>query len=256
MKKVNKISSAVIAIVLIVSTLVPSFAYAKTNVTATLITAFSDKKTYSVKVKWKKIKSVSGYQIMYSANDNFKANKTVSAKSNQTSKTISNLKSNKKYYFKVRAYKKTNKKTYYSKWSAVKSAKTIKSSNTNIKEQLLKYYWKNNIQSPKCFEFKDDNTFIEYDAFPDEPKSSWSYCIEGKYSISNNKLNLFYETEYGNYTYNLNYLVFNDDYKWDAGLHLNEVLNENEKFFYESNFKPSTDGPSGNAFYLQKSFKK
>lgn len=253
MKKVNKILSVVIAIVLLVSTLVPSFVYAKTNVASTQITAFSDKKATSVKVKWKKVKSVSGYQIMYSANDNFKENKTVSAKSNQTSKTVSKLKSNRKYYFKVRAYKKNNKKTIYSKWSAVKSTKTTDS---NIKEQLLKYYWKNNIQSPKYYEFKEDNTFIEYDALPDEAKSSWSYYCQGKYSIENNKLNLFFETKYGNYTYNLKYVTFKDNDKWDTGLHLNEHLKKNEKFFYESDFKPSTDGPTGNAFYLQKGFKK
>ncbi len=253
MKKVNKSLSVIIAIIMLCSILIPSFVYAKTNVTGTQITAFSDKKATSLKVKWKKVNKVSGYQIMYSSDKNFKNSKIISAKNNQTSKTVTKLKSNKKYYFKIRTYKKTKKKTFYSKWSAVKSTKTTDS---NIKEQLLKYYWKNNIQSPKCYEFKDDNTFVEYDALPDEPKSSWSYCCEGKYSVSNNKLNLFFETKYGNYTHNLNYVTFKDSDKWDTGLHLNEHLKKNEKFFYESDFKPSTDGPAGNAFYLQKGLKK
>ena len=161
MKKVNKILSVVIAIVLLVSTLVPSFVYAKTNVASTQITAFSDKKVTSVKVKWKKVKSVSGYQIMYSANDNFKANKTVSAKSNQTSKTVSKLKSNRKYYFKVRAYKKTNKKTIYSKWSAVKSTNTAKKTNSidiyNAYLKKINSEWKNIVK-----ENPDDSITFSY----------------------------------------------------------------------------------------------
>ncbi len=88
-----------------------------------------DKKSF--KVTWKKVSGVTGYQIQYSTSKNFtkKTAKTVTVNSSKnTSKTIKNLKSKKKYYVKVRTYKnvKFNGKTVkvYSSWSKVKSVKT------------------------------------------------------------------------------------------------------------------------------------
>lgn len=73
-------------------------------------------------VRTKKQKDASGYMIVYSKYKNFKNNKSVSTK--KTSKTIKKLKSKKRYYVKVKAYKKYNGKKYYSKkWSKKKSAK-------------------------------------------------------------------------------------------------------------------------------------
>lgn len=75
--------------------------------------------------KWKKNKQASGYQIQYSTSKNFKkGTKTVTVKKNNTTKTITKLKSNKKYYVRTRTYKtvKSNEKSvkYYSPWSKVK----------------------------------------------------------------------------------------------------------------------------------------
>jgi hypothetical protein len=78
-------------------------------------------------VKWTKVDSVDGYQIMLATNKSFTKNKikkNVAAKA--TSKTISGLTKNKRYYAKVRAYKLVDGKKVYGAWSKVLSAKTAK----------------------------------------------------------------------------------------------------------------------------------
>ena len=77
--------------------------------------------------KWKKQSpQTSGYQIMYATNSSFTSGKkTVTVSSNKTiSKKITKLKAKKKYYVKVRTYKKVGSKTYYSSWSKYKTVKT------------------------------------------------------------------------------------------------------------------------------------
>ena len=80
-------------------------------------------------VKWKKkTTQVTGYQIQYSTDKNFKkGNKTVTVSKNKTtSKTISKLKAKKKYYVRVRTYKTVNGKKYYSGWTKAKTVTTKK----------------------------------------------------------------------------------------------------------------------------------
>lgn len=67
---------------------------------------------------------MSGYQIKCSKNKSMKGAKTVTAGKSVTSKKISGLKANTKYYVQVRAYKTVDGKKYYSDWSAKKSVKT------------------------------------------------------------------------------------------------------------------------------------
>ena len=83
----------------------------------------------AVTVKWKKIgkksrKKISGIEIQYSKNKNFKKTKTVKAKKTAASKKISKLSKKKKYYVRVRTWKKWKGKKYVSKWSSVKTVKT------------------------------------------------------------------------------------------------------------------------------------
>ena len=84
----------------------------------------------SITVKWKKVskknrKKIAGIQIQYSTDRKFKKNaKTVTAKKTASSKKIKRLKSKKKYYVRVRAYKKAKGKMHISKWSKVKSVRT------------------------------------------------------------------------------------------------------------------------------------
>ena len=59
------------------------------------------------------------------ASSKFSKAKTVTVKKNTAaSKTVKKLKANKKYYVKVRTYKKIGNSTYYSRWSSYKSVKT------------------------------------------------------------------------------------------------------------------------------------
>ena len=76
-------------------------------------------------IRWKQIKDANGYQIQYSTKKNFRSKKTLKIKTNKTIlKKIKKLKLRKKYYVRIRTYKKVGGKTYYSPWSKVKSVKT------------------------------------------------------------------------------------------------------------------------------------
>ena len=82
-----------------------------------------------IRVTWnKQKKETSGYQIQYSTKKKFKSgNKTSKVKKNKiTSSTIKKLKAKKKYYVRIRTYKKVNGKTYYSGWSKVRNITTKK----------------------------------------------------------------------------------------------------------------------------------
>lgn len=72
------------------------------------------------RVSWSRAKDASGYQIYKSAypNRDFKCINTING-SKKGSRTIRNLKSKKKYYYKVRAYIKRNGKKYYGPFSSV-----------------------------------------------------------------------------------------------------------------------------------------
>ena len=83
------------------------------------------KATKSLKVSWKKVSNVSGYQIQYSTSSKFKkAKKITIKKAKTTSKTIKKLKAKKKYYVRIRTYITINSKKKYSNWSKKKSQKT------------------------------------------------------------------------------------------------------------------------------------
>ncbi len=86
----------------------------------------SAKKTLTV--KWKSDKKADGYQIQYSTSKKFKGAKTVDIKKNRTTSTKikKNLKGGKKYYVRVRAYKKSGKSKICGSYSKVKSVKVKK----------------------------------------------------------------------------------------------------------------------------------
>ena len=74
-----------------------------------------------VKITWNKVRTAKGYQIKYSTKKNMTVAKTVT--SGALSKKITKLKSGKRYYFKVRAYKTADGSRIYGGWSSVKSVK-------------------------------------------------------------------------------------------------------------------------------------
>ena len=76
-------------------------------------------------VKWAKDKMASGYQVQVSTDKKFKEN--VKSKSlPKTSYTFTKLKTGKKYYVRIRSYKKSGKETLYSAWSKAKVGGKIK----------------------------------------------------------------------------------------------------------------------------------
>lgn len=90
------------------------------------LTGVKNYKGRKLKACWKKNTKVTGYQVQYSTSSKFKSAKTVTVKGyKSTSKTITKLTKNKKYYVRVRTYKTVSKVNYYSGWSNTKSI-TIK----------------------------------------------------------------------------------------------------------------------------------
>lgn len=82
----------------------------------------------ALKVNWKgNAIQTSGYQIQYSTNSKFGSSIIVnSPNGSDHTKKLSNLTGGKKYFVRVRSYKKVNNKTYYSAWSNTKSIVTKK----------------------------------------------------------------------------------------------------------------------------------
>ena len=75
-------------------------------------------------IPWKKLRKVTGYQVQFCAKSNFKKG-TIERKFKQkvTKTKVRPVKSKKKYYVRMRPYTKSGSKTYYGKWSKVKSVK-------------------------------------------------------------------------------------------------------------------------------------
>ena len=85
-----------------------------------VISKVTSNKKRSGTVKWDKIGAASGYQVAY----RMKGSKTWHyVKAKATRRTLSDLRSKKKYYVKVRAYKKANGKLWYGAWSSSKLLK-------------------------------------------------------------------------------------------------------------------------------------
>ena len=96
--------------------------WSKVSVAKGGITKLVSPKKKTVKINLKKRTGVNGYVIEYSTKKNMKGKKTINT--TKTSKTIGNLKRGKKYYFRVRAFKKDSMgKRVYGKYSPVKSIK-------------------------------------------------------------------------------------------------------------------------------------
>ena len=77
------------------------------------------------KASWKKVSSISGYQIQYATNSKFtKGKKTIKVSKSSTSKSVGKLKRHKTYYVRIRTYKTVGGKTKYSSWSGYKKVKT------------------------------------------------------------------------------------------------------------------------------------
>ena len=199
MKRIFSLFLSVVMLVSVVS-LVDFSAFAASKLPATSITSLSAKDN-GFTVKWKKKTKITGYQIQYSTSSKFskKSTKTVKVKkAKTTSKKITDLKSSKKYYVRVRTYKNSKKKTDYSAWSKKKSITTkqakhctnnnnhsIKCGNMgrwfNSRSELVAYY---NSEVSK-WNKKIDNEEITYDEYYKNVPSGyecWSCSYCGKWT--------------------------------------------------------------------------
>lgn len=123
MKTVKRMSAIFLSLLLLISfSTITAEASSLPKASITSITAYP----CGFKAYFKKQNKITGYQIQYSTASNFKNAKYV--KTTNTSSAIRNLSSKKKYYVRVRTYKKSNKKYTYSSWS---SSRTIKTLNKN-----------------------------------------------------------------------------------------------------------------------------
>ena len=97
------------------------------NPPATAISVLTNTSGRKMTIKWNKNAVVTGYQIQYSTDKNFKKGvTTITINKNSTlSRVISNLAKNKIYYVRIRSYKTVSKVNYYSSWS-VKSIRILK----------------------------------------------------------------------------------------------------------------------------------
>lgn len=90
----------------------------------------SKAKKTSLKVSWKKVAKATSYEVQYATSKKFKGSKTVKVSSKSSSKVLTKLKKNKKYYVRVRAVrtvKVDNKNTTLrASWSSAKNLKTKK----------------------------------------------------------------------------------------------------------------------------------
>lgn len=84
---------------------------------STPLLKLSSPKSKTVKVSWSKISGAKGYEIYRSTSKNGKYSKASTTSS--LSYTNKNLTKNKKYYYKVRAYKIINNKNVYSSFSSI-----------------------------------------------------------------------------------------------------------------------------------------
>lgn len=85
------------------------------------IIAVSTDRTAKIYTKWTKNKIASGYQVQYSTNARFTAPVTKTITSPNTINAFSKgMKKGRKYYIRIRTYKKLSK-NYYSSWSPVKT---------------------------------------------------------------------------------------------------------------------------------------
>lgn len=90
--------------------------------------ALKSSKSRQMTVSWKKDTRATGYKIMYSTDKKFRKNvKTVNIKKYKTTRcTVKKLARNKRYYVRVRSYKKVSGGKLYGSWSSTKNVKIKK----------------------------------------------------------------------------------------------------------------------------------
>ena len=99
---------------------------AKKKLKKVTISTVKSTKAKQASVNWKTVSDSTGYIVEYSTSKKFtkKTTKKVTVKKAKSKKTtLKKLKSGKKYYIRIRAYKTVGKKTVYGAYSSVKTVK-------------------------------------------------------------------------------------------------------------------------------------
>ncbi len=127
-KKLKKVTTYKVKIKAVAGANNGAFSSVLTTSTAPAKVTMTDLRSKKAKILtpvWKKVSGASGYEVQYSTSKNFTEKTTKSKKFNSkiTKYTFNKLKSKKKYYVRIRAYKTVNKKPVYGAWSSVKSIK-------------------------------------------------------------------------------------------------------------------------------------
>lgn len=87
------------------------------------ITSLASTYPQMMTVKWKKDKTVDGYELNIAKNAKFQGGMKSSLPKTKTSSSGGGLSSGKAYFVRMRSYKKVGKKLYYSSWSAKKKVR-------------------------------------------------------------------------------------------------------------------------------------
>jgi GH25 family lysozyme M1 (1,4-beta-N-acetylmuramidase) len=96
-----------------------------TSPAASEVTSLKANTNKTVSVKYKKISSVSGYEVMWSTTSDFSSNtKSIIIEKNTNTATITPYQSKQQYYVRVRAYTLHGSTKYWSPWSAGKGVVT------------------------------------------------------------------------------------------------------------------------------------
>lgn len=94
------------------------------RIDAPALKSFKRKSSTKYKLTWKTNALATGYQIQYAQNGMFVGAKKVTVKSaKKSSYTLSKLQKKKKYYVRIRAYKKDGGTTYFSGWTTTGNVK-------------------------------------------------------------------------------------------------------------------------------------
>lgn len=142
----KKVLSIIMCAVMAVTCISFSASAKKVTVKAPKLTSVVQTDLNIVKVNWSKVSGAKGYVLYYSTNGRSYKKLTTTTKRNYVHKKLTN---NRKYYYKLKSYKKVSGKTVYSKFSNIKTVKP--------KNDLLAIY--KPYRTLNCNVYRGDNKF-------------------------------------------------------------------------------------------------
>lgn len=118
----KKVLSIIMCAVMAVTCATFSASAKKVTVKAPKLASIAQTDLNTVKVSWSKVIGAKGYILYYSTNGRSYKKLITTTKRSYVHKKLTN---NKKYYYKLKSYKKVGEKTIYSKFSNIRTVKPI-----------------------------------------------------------------------------------------------------------------------------------